>query len=358
MKPSLRRNGRAPRPAFTLVELLVVIAIIGILIALLLPAVQAAREAARRMQCANNLKQIGLGLHNYHDSYNTFPFSYMVDIPDMASFPLGTNVQCWGTRILPYIEQQTISDQYNDSVPAINEATGMGFDPATVIKNVQLIQTPLEAFVCPSAPDGILARIYDAEVPPNALDPGVPPMPLTWRAAPSDYSATSGVSGSYRAYAYANHPGLPNDIDGVLRPWAAPIDDSDMSRIAQILDGTSNTCMVGERTGGPTIYLNGGKESNDPYDLLVPRANGGGWGDFLNGEHWLGGSLYDGAWADGGPCGINCTNRRADGFHSFHPGGCQFLLADGSVRFASESIEQYVLASMITRSGGETAPLP
>lgn len=105
---------------FTLVELLVVIAIIGILIALLLPAVQAAREAARRSQCSNNLKQIGLGLHNYHDSYNSFPYAWMAELTPIP------NVQTWATRILPYIEQMPLYQKYDSRVPAYNEAVGFG----------------------------------------------------------------------------------------------------------------------------------------------------------------------------------------------------------------------------------------
>src|SRR6056297_1076372 len=96
----------SPRRGFTLVELLVVIAIIGILVALLLPAVQAAREAARRMQCGNNLKQMALAMHNYHDTHKAFPFSYMID-------PSNLNVQSWGTRLLPFIEQSAIYDRWD-----------------------------------------------------------------------------------------------------------------------------------------------------------------------------------------------------------------------------------------------------
>ena len=108
------------RKGFTLVELLVVIAIIGILIALLLPAVQAAREAARRSQCSNNLKQIGLALHNYHDANKTFPFAWMVYATDVPGFS-DLNAQVWGTRILPYLEQTALYDQYDSRFPALNE---------------------------------------------------------------------------------------------------------------------------------------------------------------------------------------------------------------------------------------------
>lgn len=337
-----RRGGRT---GFTLVELLVVIAIIGLLIALLLPAVQAAREAARRSQCSNNLKQIGLGMHNYHDSYNTFPFCYMVD-------PTNLNVQVWGVRILPYIEQSAIYDDYDDRTPAINAP--LGFDPAVVASNMQLIQTPLEVFVCPSAP-GAASRIYDASVPAGALGAGIPPVDLNWRAAPSDYCTSTGVRGVFSSLAYTGHPPAA-DRHGAILPQAAPIDDSLSSRIADVTDGTSSTCMIGERVGGPRIYQNGQLAPPNP---LLDGTNGGGWGDFLNGEHWLQGALYDGSrGVNGGPCGINCTNRRGDGFYAFHPGGCHFLLCDGSVRLLSESVDRYVLAALITRRGGEVFTLP
>ena len=357
MKACLRRNSRAPRPAFTLVELLVVIAIIGILIALLLPAVQAAREAARRAQCSNNLKQIGLGLHNYHDSFNTFPFSYMVDLP--GGSVVGANAQVWGTRILPFIEQTALADQFDSRTPAFNEAAALGHDPAVVAQNLQVIQTPLPVFICPSAPDSPGARIYDADMTPEGF-------PFTFRAAPSDYCPVNGIPGSdFRTIAYAGHPAC-DDVHGALQYTGTDLSnptqlDRGQSAIVDIRDGTSNTILIGERAGGPELYLGSmPAPTGPPYDD-GRKVNGTGWGDILNGEHWLAGVRHDGDVVqspNGGPCGINCTNVRGRGFYAFHPGGCQFLLCDGSGRLVSETVEAYVLASMITRAGGETFQMP
>jgi prepilin-type N-terminal cleavage/methylation domain-containing protein len=338
------------RSAFTLVELLVVIAIIGILIALLLPAVQAAREAARRTQCSNNLKQIGLGLHNYHDTYKTFPFAWMVDLS--AGLGPGLNAQVWGTRILPFIEQQPLKDQYDDRFPAI----GM-FGPIAA-RNEQLIQTILDTFLCPSTPGSGEDRIYDADL--NSAGWG-----LVWRAAPSDYCAITGVRGDFSRLAYANYPGgSSGNREGVLQfngndPATMQVED-DRGNIASVLDGTANTIFVGERTGGGQVYLAAGQPApgGSPWDEFR-LTNGGGWGDILNGEHWYSGSLYDGTpGPDGGPCAINCTNRRSAGFYAFHPGGAQFGVADGSVRFISETVDAFTFAAISTRKKGEMAQMP
>ncbi len=183
------------RRGFTLVELLVVIAIIGILVALLLPAVQAAREAARRMQCSNNLKQIGLALHNYHDANNTFPMAYFVYIDPAHN---NINIGTWGVMTLPFLEQLPLYDKYNPKVPAANE-----FGPAGQA-NVAIIQTPLPAFICPSAPGDAKTRIYNGAIPAGA----VPFLPaLTWRAAPSDYCVPTGVRGAFSNLAYRGNSG-------------------------------------------------------------------------------------------------------------------------------------------------------
>lgn len=341
------------REGFTLVELLVVIAIIGILIALLLPAVQAAREAARRAQCSNNLKQIGLALHNYHDANKTFPFAWMVDPLNGVALLGNLNAQCWGTRILPYLEQQALYDAFDSRYPALT-----GVPIPEVQGNATVIATPIEAFVCPSTPGGAKDRVFQSDLSSSGF-------PLRWTAAPSDYIAITGVRGDFSTIAYAGWTGS-GGREGVLQfngidPTNPGAPKTASSRIGDIRDGTSNTAVIGERVGGDEIYVKGGRlatTTDHPTLAILQVTNGGGWGDILNGEHWYEGSLYDGTNpGGGGPCAVNCTNVRSMGFYAFHPGGAQFALADGSVRFVSETVSAFVFASLTTRSRGEVFTL-
>ncbi len=328
------------RKGFTLVELLVVIAIIGILVSLTLPAVQSAREAARRMQCSNNMKQIGLAMHNYHDAHKTFPPAWLLGY---SASPPVVNVQSWGVQILPYLDQGNIANKYDYRAPAIEPP--IGTNPASVQRNIQLIKTFIPSFVCPSAAH-TGARTYRGGLPAGAM-PGLPE--LSWEAAVSDYCISTGVRGDYATLAYNGHPG--GNREGAIQPVAGPF-GSDTSEMAAIRDGLSNTMMCGERLGGGKIYKKRVEDST--FTQYFGKSNGGGWGDFLNGEHWLSGALYDGNLGpDGGPCAINCTNLRGHGFYSFHPSGAEFLLCDGSVQFISESVSPYVFASLITRKKGE-----
>jgi prepilin-type N-terminal cleavage/methylation domain-containing protein/prepilin-type processing-associated H-X9-DG protein len=334
-------HSRRSVAGFTLVELLVVIAIIGILVGLLLPAVQAAREAARRMSCSNNLRQLGLAMHNYESTHQSFPPAWIIN--ETASNPTVIfNVRPYGQFILPFLEQGNLANLMNTRAPAINEAPGLGFNPADVQQNLLAIQQPLATFVCPSAPGG-RERIYDGGLPAGS---GGVPFAMSWRAAPSDYTATTGVRGVFAQLAYANVTPGP-------RHGALGVANARDSKLSSITDGTSNTFLLGERTGGGDIYLRTVRDTSSLAPILG-AANGGGWGDFLNGEHWLQGALQDGTQGpNGGPCAINCTNRRGDGFHSFHPGGLHFVMADGSVQFVAEGASPLSIAARITRQGGE-----
>jgi prepilin-type N-terminal cleavage/methylation domain-containing protein/prepilin-type processing-associated H-X9-DG protein len=333
------------RRGFTLVELLVVIAIIGILVGLLLPAVQQAREAARRMSCQNNLKQIGLAFHNYESAYKTFPSAYYIGLPAPPYNLQGTLV-----GLLPFIEQQNLYTNYNARVTACNE-----LGPVAV-SNMNIISQPVPTYTCPSAPGDPRARIFTALYPANfggAL-PGLPQ--LTARLAPTDYTVTTGVLGLFANTAYAPFGGAGGDRGGALQ--VSTFQDTSINKLSAIIDGLTSTYLLGERTGG-NIFFNGRRRMDVPPALTVFQGiNGGGWGEPLQGEHWLGGSpggiqVFTTPFPQG-MCAINCTNVRGSGFHSFHNGGCNFVMCDGSVQFQSDGIDPYLMASRITRAKGET----
>lgn len=329
---------------FTLIELLVVIAIIAVLIALLLPAVQQAREAARRTQCKNNLKQIGLALHNYHDVFQGFPAGWSVD-------PTNFNLQYWGLSILPYLDQANLFNKWDQSVPNINEAALLGFSPAAVTNNTTLAKSVISAYLCPSSPVTATVEKYGIT---KALEPSVP-FDITWSSGRNDYCAVSGVRGDFAQLAYAGN--AAGTRHGVLS-------GDGWEKIRNITDGTSNTLMVAELTGGRTIYSNQKADPNlnsyagyPPNPGVVQDFQGGAWADLYNGENWVNGSLLSGcsdpiSGPDGGPCAINCCNRPGN-LHSFHAGGVQAAMADGSVRFLSQNIAAQTLAGLITIQKGE-----
>ncbi len=303
------------RRGFTLVELLVVIAIIGILIALLLPAVQAAREAARRSQCSNKFKQVGLALHNYHDSHKMFaPGSFTWrsnDCPPSMS-PVGYYGWGWATFILPYIEQSTVYDQFDFGEGQYNR-------PICYAAAGELIDT----YLCPSDPQA--GEYYNMT---GSTGPDGQPN----QADGTDFAIVNmaGVTDStnwlctYFPRHYRNVDGLMGDRQG--------------ARIRDILDGTSNTLMISECTGA------GLGTSNGRTWVIFAQLD---TYDGINGPFTIQGGL---APAD--------YNFRTTGPSSYHPGGCQFALADGSVRFISETVDRAVLAGITTRAGKETVAMP
>lgn len=324
-------NQILPRKGFTLVELLVVIAIVGVLVGLLLPAVQSARSAARRMSCGNRMKQIGLAVHNYHSAYNRLPRGAWVEIP-----PKTFNGGNWEMAILPFLEADSIHEQLDFGILAVDQLS-----PA----NVAVMQSVVTTLICPSTPDDPANRRY-------RFDASAAGFPFTATdLAPSDYSPATGVRGEYAKIAFGPH--LLGDREGSLIATGVLFGTVADSSFASILDGLSNTILLGERTGGGVIYDHG--RINATATTTLGSLNGGGWGDLLSGDNWLAGSLHEGISLPptGGPCAINCTNARGYGFHSFHEGGCHFLLADGSLQFVSSSVAPEVLGAAITRRGRE-----
>jgi prepilin-type N-terminal cleavage/methylation domain-containing protein len=279
---------------FTLVELLVVIAIIGVLVALLLPAVQSAREAARRMQCANNLKQIALAVHGYHDMHKLLP-------------PASTNATLSGSSglaaILPHIEQASLYSLYDFSKGNSEEV------------NLQAVSQRIKTYLCPSC-------YFARKVPISGCD------------------ANDRAPGTY---AFSTSTGDPYAVsDGAIVNALTPL-----TRFASITDGTSNTFLAGEAhwgfrdysfTSGPCVgQVRGGFSYwSSPYPLATVFTTRGPFNaQSMNGD-----------------------SMRLATFRSSHPVGVNMANVDGSVRFVMENIDHGVLDATATRDGGESVAMP
>lgn len=314
MTPSIINRSRR---AFTLVELLVVIAIIGVLISLLLPAVQAARGAARNAQCSNHLRQLGLAYHNHENTYKALPPSYISD----PTRPTG-----WGVFLLSFMEQDTLHDRYNRDAPFFYS------NPAYGIDNQSVANTPINILGCPSAPERE-PYTYTFNYP------GYPP--TSWQAWASDYSPIAGVSDSLNTYLNLGYSST--QLLGALEP-------DKPTPLAKITDGTSNTILVGELAGKNDVWQQRKKTGQQLSGFFGGQ---GGWADATSAASKLYGSTADGTISPG-PCAVNCSNDY--GLYAFHPGGANALIADGSVRMFSETTDINVLVGLITRAGGEVNP--
>ena len=287
------------RRAFTLVELLVVIAIIGVLIALLLPAVQQAREAARRMQCTNHLKQLGLALHNYHDVNNSFPPAGEQEHAKLGLFG----------RLLPYIEQQALYDniRYDGNWET----------------NLPLAETRIDGFLCPSGP-----HIMSKATAPNEANAYTThyfgnPGPLGRNPVTNtDYGRDTANEGSYG--------NLANE--GIFHLGKVSFRD--------ITDGTTNTIGLGEISY--TNFRNYRAWIRGTYQVsAVAYIN-------TKNHRWPINSFND---------GTQSISLNDGGYGSHHPGGANFSLMDGSVRFITETIDMDAYRAAASRSGGEVSDL-
>jgi prepilin-type N-terminal cleavage/methylation domain-containing protein/prepilin-type processing-associated H-X9-DG protein len=303
------------RSAFSLIELLVVISVIGILIALLLPAVQAARETARRSHCANNAKQIGLALHQHHDVYGTFPPG-RVDAP--FTVPQGQIIEgghSFFPFLLPYLEQHALADLYR-------------WDKKSQGPENQPVATrQLNVLQCPSAePDRWTTAAED---------------PVTY-----NYPGGKGACGDYGAVRAIDTRLVDLGLVDPAENYQGVLTRNYLTRLADVTDGSSQTLLVIEYAGRPTLWRAG---------RSVP-------GFYVTDAAWVGGPLTfgQGSTSDGvtkpGPCAINCTNNRE--VYAFHPGGASAVFADGSVHFLNVSLDIRIFAGLVTRAGGEVFALP
>lgn len=307
---------RRSRPGFTLIELLVVIAIIAVLVGLLLPAVQKVREAANRMKCSNNLKQISLGMHNFHDGYNAFPWGRSKGALDSIS---------WAATLLPYIEQQGLWNRFTD--PVINGTTyGMVTRPEaatsyprftthniirTQFRDTGAMKAPVSIYNCPSRVPG---RVSDTFT--------------------SGTSSTEGICGDYGVN-YGSGTSSADGNNGAFR-WNV---GNDMGmRIADITDGTSNTFFVGEKH--------------------VRRDGLGKWG--VAGSNNDGNIYCSQPWDVSGrkagtafPLALGPEDTYLGQFGSWHSGVVLFGIADGSVRGFRNSIPGSTLAILSSRNDGQ-----
>jgi prepilin-type N-terminal cleavage/methylation domain-containing protein/prepilin-type processing-associated H-X9-DG protein len=306
------------RDGVTLIELLVVIAIIGVAIALVIPAVQRVREAANRLACANNLKQLGLACQNYHDSHGSFPPGAMG--PFVAPKYVQWKQHGLGTYLLPYLEQMPLANQYTPHAS--------WFDP----QNHTVVNTQLNVWQCPSARSN---RVQDGQL--QTVTP--PPFePFNGTAACGDYAGMSYVDS-----ALAN-TGLIDFSTGAvdeLGHYEGVFPVNCTRGLSDILDGSSSTILIGECAGRPQLWQ-GSREVPDKW------LSGGAWAS--RNLLWCRGSTEDGS-AFLGSCAINCTNDRE--VYSFHPGGANVVFADGTVRFLRATIPIRVFARLVTRAGGE-----
>jgi prepilin-type N-terminal cleavage/methylation domain-containing protein/prepilin-type processing-associated H-X9-DG protein len=349
--PFRRRNG------FTLVELLVVIAIIAVLAGLLLPAVQKVRAAAARAQCQNNLKQLGLGIHSWHDAKGYIPQNHRP-----ASAQTTTVRERWLTRILPFIDQSPLYSQYDDSSDWDSSPTTTPPPAPGYPGNIVVTSVPLKIVQCPAAAEPSRQDNNPAASTPEGWGPNNPPI-----VAVTDYAGIYGVHPSFSA------------ATGIApaNPYGTMINDTfkENSRVTltDITDGTSNTILLAESAGRPQLYNQGGVRQG--LDLTQHGVNGGGWARPAS-EIWLIGFQDRLGTIPGGPFTINAANgvdtqgvyplTTPIGFplgtsgsgqiFGFHAGGANSVFADGSVHLLADDISAAVIAALVTRANNDVVP--
>ncbi len=304
---SMQASVRSPRnrQGFTLVELLVVIAIIGVLTALLLPAIQAARESARRTGCSDNLRQVMIGFHGYHDVYKGFPNRVSLTGTTLSSG------HGWGLTLLPFMEGGTLYNRWNQSKSF--------FSP----ENKQVTTSIVSSYLCPSAPDG----------------------PRSMSVSSGTTATSTGIAGDYVVF----HQISTTGSGATCTPCntAAPKTAGTLTPMKRITDGTAYTIYMSEEAGRPDYYLGRIKQSSNAG--ITNPMFWGCWAAYqsVTLQGWNAAAVP----AAGGVYSMNRSNSQ--GIYSFHQSGAHVAMCDGSVRFLSEEIPVALLIALGSRDAGE-----
>lgn len=304
MNGSRYRTRRPLNRGFTLIELLVVVAILGVLISLLLPAVQAAREAARRTQCSNNLRQLGIATHNFHDIYRFLPPAF---IGDNSDTPNGWAT--WGALVLPFIEGENVHARWDISRRAS-------------FQNPEAYQTQIRTYLCASRRDPVLS-VGDFATPGGAL---------------SDYAASFGTEALYINSSGSLIPNLPYVAQEPSGEWKV-VKWAGQTRFSDITDGTSNTTLFGEKHIRPKS-LRGKNEDRSVYSGV------------RNTHRRMMGISPNGAIRPLLTPDIQSLPEANSSFGGPHPGVCQFVYCDGSVKALSITADLQTLSNLATRNDG------
>jgi prepilin-type N-terminal cleavage/methylation domain-containing protein/prepilin-type processing-associated H-X9-DG protein len=336
------------RKGFTLVELLVVIAIIGILVALLLPAVQSAREAARRAQCQNQLKQIGLAIHNYAGANKTFPYGEFHGLPQGQT--TGNARVSWMVKILPQMEEQALYDKV--------DLTASMLVLSRTVFNLDVCKEQMKSLQCPSNEFGGLLlneqefttaneKISQADYASSIGDyqtlPGAAPYNDPGQGAPNGLDSDNDCRSDYPFSGNHFHRPGPKVCGNANPIWDRPQPHRGVisrngwgAKFGQITDGTSHTFAVGECIGAWSVLQNFATQSIGTTSYPINTANA----QMLAGEqNW--------------PTPANPQWGLSAVFRSLHPGGAMFCLADGSVTFIEDNIDQFTYMAFASRTGPE-----
>jgi prepilin-type processing-associated H-X9-DG protein/prepilin-type N-terminal cleavage/methylation domain-containing protein len=310
------------RPAFTLIELLVAVAICAMLVGLLLPVVQKVREAAARSQCQNNLKQLGLALHNYEAVYGVLPAARWRPMAPPPALNPGNRTLGWRAITLPFIEQEGLRNLY---APNLDWWVG---------PNQTAASFAVKTYQCPSVP----AR---QPVTAAAANPPRPALTFPQPLGPTDYEALMGVQTVVNPAQYT----AGNSRSMMFQNSAV--------RMTDATDGTAYTILLVEAAGRPAVYRRRAARPD------LSNNQGQGWAD-SEGAFSLDGATADGSAEGCGPaagCTFGMNTRNDNEPYSFHTGGANAVFADGHVQFLRESVELATLAALSTRAAGEVVAL-